>query len=322
MPRTPIALLVDDPCPLIHLYRNVLVDVHHKPAITRDGRPLAAEIPNSFLEHFCDIAERRRIKGKFSIVPSPAGKGTVSGGIGGFDPALTRAWIETAKRRLGPLFDFSPEMITHHFALDLAGGGCFDQSESDWSQRQDRRTLIPYFCRALALLREAGIDATGFTSPWSFGKESEEEYVAAMAAAQTEICGREVSWYFLHLLFENPSSRPWVACRNGQTAVISIPATVDDWFWPSIEYGRTDDAFISGIADKLLSADGKSGQIVEVLDAGGWPIICSHWQCFFSNGTESGLRALDEVARRVELRLADRVQWMNCSEIVRQVMEA
>ena len=36
----PIALLMDDSCPLVHVYRCHWIDVHHKPPVTEDGRPM------------------------------------------------------------------------------------------------------------------------------------------------------------------------------------------------------------------------------------------------------------------------------------------
>src|SRR5690349_12270767 len=56
---TPITLLVDDGCPLVHVYRHHWEDVHHKRPETRDGRPLEDLIPNAFLDRFCDVVERR-----------------------------------------------------------------------------------------------------------------------------------------------------------------------------------------------------------------------------------------------------------------------
>src|ERR1044071_7582598 len=110
MMRIPIALLVDDHCPLIHEFRDHWVDVHHKPPTTEDGRELHEFIPNDFLDRFCDVMERHQIKGKFSIVPAPSGKGDVVRGIEGFDPQLTFDWLNTAQRRLAPLCDFCQEM--------------------------------------------------------------------------------------------------------------------------------------------------------------------------------------------------------------------
>ena len=313
--RTPICLLVDDGCPLIHVYRCHWEDVHHKPPIADNGRPLLDIIPNDFLDRFCDVMESYGIKGKFSIVPAPAGKGDIVRGIEGFDPVLTREWLETARRRLSPLCDFCPEGITHNLALNLDTNDYFDESESDWSQHQTRETLTPYLIRALQLLKEAGFDATGVTSPWVFGIKVELEYVAAIVAAQKAVYNRDFSWYFLHMLHDQPDTRPWIAYQSGKTTLVSIASNVRDWFWETINSPRTDTEYISAIADKMLTTDGRKGHIVDALNAEGWPVILTHWQSLFSNGLETGLRVLDELGRRIEKRLADHVEWMTCSQI-------
>jgi hypothetical protein len=310
-------LLVDDPCPLIHVFRNHWVDVHHKPPTTPDGRPLPEVIPNDFLDRFCDVCEAQGIAGKFSIVPAPAGKGDIVQGIEGFDPALTREWIETVKTRLGPRFDFCSEGITHNLALHLENGTYDSRSETEWSQTQTRETLTPYLIYQLDLLKRAGIDATGVTSPWVFGINVEPEYIASIVAAQKAVYDRDFSWYFLHMWFDRPDSKPWIAYQDGPTTLISIPATVDDFFWETIDSPRTDRAFIEEITDKMLTADGRGGKIRAVLDAGGWPILLTHWQSLFSAGTETGLAVLDELGRRVRAALGNEVHWQTCMELAR-----
>lgn len=344
---TPIALLVDDPCPIVHVFRDHWVDVHKKPPTTADGRELYKEIPNAFLVRFCDVMERHGIKGKFSIVPAPSGKGDVVRGIEGHDPEETHTWIGTAKSRLGPLCDFCPEMITHNLALNLETGGFFEEGEAHWSQHQDRTALTPYIAHALSLLKEAGVDCTGVTSPWIFGQEVLPEYEASIRAAQKQVSGREFSWYFLHMVWDRPWMQPWVA--NGgvpagpvanpaedslgelmaiqdvepstpkrpelEPVLISIPATVKDHWWRTIDSPRTDDAWISEVADLVITEDGASGDILTVLEAGGWPVLLTHWQSLYSNGLETGLAVLDLVGERINRRLSDRVQWMKCSEI-------
>jgi hypothetical protein len=320
--RTPITLLLDDSCPLVHVYCCHWMDVHHKPPLTEDGRPLLETIPNSFLDRFCDVVEEHGIAGKFSIVPAPGGLGDVVQGIAGHDPALTREWINTMQRRLSARFDFTPEGITHNLAVNLADGGYFPQGESDWSQTQMRETLTPYLIRQLELLRDAGIDCTGVTSPWVFGIKVEPEYTAAIAAAQRAVYGRDFSWYFLHMIYDQPHSRPWTALKTNEHTLVSIPANVDDFFWQTINCPRTDPEFVHGIADRIITADGQGGKIREILAAGGWPSLVTHWQSLFSNGTEAGLAALAEVGRRITHTLADEVEWVTCSEMARRSLQA
>lgn len=316
--RIPISLLVDDSCPLIHVYRSHWVDVHGRAPATEDGRPLLEIVPNDFLDRFCDVVERHGMAGKFSIVPAPAGQGDIVQGIAGFDPQLTRDWLDTAQRRLARRFDFTPEGITHNLAVDLESGAFLDEGESTWSQKQDRRVLTPYLARALELVKAAGVDATGITSPWVFGQQVEAEYLASIAAAQKQVYDRDFSWYFLHIWHRYPQTRPYVAYADGQSTIVSINSTVDDFFWETINTPRTHADYIAGIADRMLTADGRGGAIRSVLDAGGWPVLMTHWQSFFSNGLETGLAVLDLLGERVTATLGDEVEWASCSELARR----
>lgn len=318
----PISLLVDDSCPFIHVFRNHWEDVHHRAPETAYGSRLLDVIPNDFLGRFCEIVERWGVAGKFSVVPAPAGKGDIVQGIEGFPPEATRAWCEAVRSRLGGRFDFCPEGITHNLAVDLERGGYFPQGESEWSQTQTRETLTPYLTRELQYLKDAGFDATGVTSPWVFGIQVEEEYIASIVAAQKAVFGRDFSWYFLHMLHDRPEKRPWTAWRNGETTLVSIPTTVADIWWETIDSPRTDRAFVAGVADRAITADGKGGAVRRILDAGGWPIFLSHWQSFFSNGLETGLRVLDEVGRRVHENLRGEVEWMTCMEMAGWTVKA
>jgi hypothetical protein len=317
----PLALLVDDPCPLAHVYRWHAAPGPGGYPVTGDGRRLVDDIPNAFLERFCDVVETHGMRGKFSIVPAPAWRGDVVRGVNGDLPG-TAAWLDTVRRRLAGGFDFSPECITHDAAVDLATGTLLPLSESDWSQAQDRSTLAPYITYALRLLRDAGIHATGVTSPWVFGEEVEEEYAAAIVAAQREVYGTARSWYFLHMLHDHPGARPWVALSGTGGDLVSIPATTDDHFWKSIDSPRTDREFVDSLVDPLLTPDGEGGQVPRVLDAGGWPIILTHWQSLFSNGRETGLQALDELGRRISRHLRDACRWTTFSEITEMTLAA
>lgn len=318
--KIPITLLVDDSCPLVHVYRNHWVDIHQREARTGDGRPLLNIIPNSFLNRFCGVVERNGMAGKFSIIPSPAGMGDVVRGIQGFDPALTQDWLSTARNRLGGRFDFSPEGISHNFALDLTSGEWLPQGESQWSQDKDRTSLTPYLTRAVELLLAAGINPSGFTSCWIFGQKVEAEYIAAMVEVQRLVMKRKLSWYFLHIWDSYPSSRPYIAFGQDSTTLVSINSTVDDFFWETIDTDRTDEDFINAVADRMLTEDGRHGAIRDVLDAGGWPVLMTHWQSFFSNGNETGLAVLDRLGQRVQSALAGEVSWASCSELAQRTV--
>lgn len=314
----PISLIVDDGCPLVHLYRYHLPDAHGEEPLTGDGVRLVDEIPTEFLSEYCDVVERRGISGKFSIVPMPAGRGDVVRGIAGHPIEETRDWIDTARVRLASRFDFCPEMLTHDFAVNLEDGSMLDETELEWSRKQDVRTLTPYITNALQLLKDAGIDATGVTSPWTFADQVESEYQQAIMAAQDAVWGRKLSWYFLHAYDDRPGTRPYVARLDGSGTLVSIVANMRDRFWATLQ--NSQDADAEQIADYYLSDDGGSGAILGVLDAGGWPTIVTHWQCLYGNGSKVGLQALDLVGERISRLLADRVRWTTCLEAAEQTV--
>ena len=315
--KTPIALIIDDAAPRVFVFRE-----HAKTPFTKDGRPLLDNVPNSFLDRFCDAVERYGIAGKFSVVPSPGGRGDIVNGLDGFPREELDYWLDTVKRRITPTFALCPEMINHWQAVNLTDGGYYEENEAEWSQHQDRTALIPYITRALQLCRDAGLDCTGVTSPWDFGVKVEDEYAFSIGAAMEAVYGRTESWYFCRGKYEQPDARPWISLRDRKRTVVAIPGTIHDRFWQSMDTTDVSDAYVSWIADKYISADGKSGEILNVLNTNGYPILTTHWQSLFSNGAETGLKALAEVARRVEEHLSDRVVWTHFDALMRETIDA
>ena len=113
-----------------------------------------------------------------------------------------------------------------------------------------------------------------------------------------------------------------MAFARDETVLVSIPANTPEVWWKTIDCGRTDPEWILGMADELLTEDGKSGCVRRILDAGGWVVCVMHWQSLFSNGLETGLAVLDEFGRRVQEALADEVEWLNASEMAQRTARA
>jgi len=312
--KTPISWIIDDPAPVISVYYE-----HAGKSTTEDGRPLIPTYPNEMLYEFCDIIERHGIRGKFSVIPMPGNKGDIVHGLEGVPEKELRDWLDCVGTRVLPAFSAGPEMLTHHKAVDLATGNALPMNERDWASTRDRTELIPYIAKALSLLREAGLPTIGVTSPWDFGIEVESEYEYAISAAVEQVTGSKTAWFFLRGL-RRPGAKPWVAYEGEGRTLVSIPATTRDYLWATIDTPRTDDELICEIADKLITADGKGGDVVEMLETGGYPILISHWQSLMSNGLGTGLKIMNEVGRRIALHLSHRVEWMSFEEITRLVM--
>ncbi len=308
--KTPISWIIDDPAPIISVYYE-----HARSRNTEDGRPLIPTYPNEKFFEFCDIIERHGICGKFSVVPMPGNKGDIVNGLEGVDSNDLAEWLDCLKKRVMPAFSVGPEMLTHHKAVDLATGNALELNERDWASTQDRSTLQPYIAKALSILKDAGIHSIGVTSPWDFGIEVEDEYEYSISSAVYEVTGSEKAWFFLRGLRDRPNAKPWVAREDDGRTLVSIPATTRDYIWQTIDCPRTDDEYISGIADNLITKDGKEGHIIRVLETGGYPILITHWQSLMSNGLYTGLRVMDEVGKRVNEHLSDRVEWMSFEQI-------
>ena len=311
MRKIPITLKIDDPTPVVSVYYS-----HAKSRTTKDGRELVKYYPNSMLFDFCDIIEKHGIKGKFSVVPAPGNYGDIVNGIEGVEKKDMDEWLCTVKSRVTKYFDICPEMLTHNKAVDLESGRVLDETEHEWSQKQNEKVFTPYIKKSLSILKEAGFDVTGITSPWAFGLAVEDEYVKAISQAMYDVYGRKNVWYFLRSLRNVPNAKPWVALDEGDRCVVSVPATTDDCIWQTIESPDTSDEYVSAVTDELITADGKHGQIIDVINTGGYPIIITHWQSLASNGLFTGLRVLDEMARRINTHLSDKVEWMKVSKIM------
>lgn len=315
MKKVPTGLIIDDPAPIISVFHE-----HAHSPNTKDGRPIIPTFPNSRLFEFCDIIERHGIKGKFSVVPMPGNKGDIINGLEGVSRQELDEWLNTVKERVAPLFTIGPEMLTHNWAVNLADGSAYDVNENDWSKTQDRTTLTPYISLALSILKDAGFKAIGATSPWMFGLEVEDEYYAAMSKAVYDVTGSKEAWVFLRGLRDTPNAKPWIAREEDGRTLIAIPPTTRDKMWQTIDNPDTSEEYVLGIADSLITADGKEGEWVRALENGSWPILITHWQSLMSNGLGTGLRVLDEVARRINEHYSDRVQWMSFEEMMEIVM--
>ena len=315
MKKVPVSLIIDDPAPIISVFHE-----HAPSPTTKDGRPIIPTFPNSMLFDFCDIIERHGIKGKFSVVPMPGNKGDIINGLEGVSREELDEWLNTVKEQVVHQFTIGPEMLTHNWAVNLADGSAYDINENDWSKTQDRTTLTPYISLALSILKDAGFKAIGATSPWMFGLEVEDEYYAAMSKAVYDVTGSKEAWVFLRGLRDTPNAKPWIAREEDGRTLIAIPPTTRDVFWQTIDNPDTSEEYVLGIADSLITADGKDGQWVRTLENGSWPILITHWQSLMSNGLGTGLRVLDEVARRINEHYSDRVQWMSFEEMMGIVM--
>lgn len=303
MSKTPIGLFIDDGAPRVSVYWH-----HAKSRFTSKGNPLVSDIPNEFLYEFHDVVKQYGIKGKLSIVPMPIGRNmsNVADGIEGFAPEEIKEWLDFVKEEISKNFSFSPEMLTHHDALNIETGEFLDERENVWANHQKRETLKPYIAYALDILKRAGFnDVNGVSSPWNFGMETEAEYVPALSDALYQVYGKTDVWYTLHSHYGDLSAWPKVMLDENGRHVVRFVCTVSDCF---------------GKPDNILTEDGKGGALRDVLNAGGCPVILTHWQSLFSNGSRNGLHTLAEVAKRIEKNFGDNLEWVTAEELMKRTI--
>jgi hypothetical protein len=212
----PITLIVDDPAPLINVYWWHAAEHQQSGNPTlNSGEPVAKAVPVGFLDQFAEAIERWGMRGKFTVLPYPAGLGKISEGWQGCDTRALSQWIETTRSRVMPLMDITPEILTHAKALNLATFDLLAENERDWASHQTEATLTPYIAAALRFLNEVGLDATGVTSPWDFGRPVEDEYRLAIRRAMKQVNHRGQTWYFLDTDAKGTELRSSVVSRDG-----------------------------------------------------------------------------------------------------------
>jgi hypothetical protein len=312
----PISLLIDDGAPVNLMF-------FHDPPVPHD-----LLLPNALARDFADLCAAFGVRGKFSVLPMPAGLGSIDDSLNLVPRRHLQTFLDTVRTRIAPRFDITPEVLTHLCAYRVDKGGFTHLYEDEWVARASVDEMTDYFALAFEILRDAGLPANGMTSPWSTGKPNEHAYVQAIAAAQWRVHRRLRTWYFLHCLGDAKPRAPWIAhrdCRTGQV-VASVPALTHDPFWntqrPMAVTRRAARAAARAGVDTLLGADGTSGRIPEIIAAGCPVTLLTHWQSLYSDGTCAGLEGLALLFARLQQRYGADLQWCTCSELAKRAGEA
>lgn len=307
----PASLIVDDPAPCINPFYYFRLQVDREGWQRHEPR-----IPLDFLRQFAEVCRARGIRGKFSVLPYPAGLGSILEGWEGCDRAELAAWIDLARAEIAPRFDITPEILTHTLALDLRTRALLPGPEHEWMAGRGRAELREYFGAALAILKAAGFAPAGITQPCSFGG-SRADYAEAALEAMRAIGGPPVTYYFIDGCFDPPPLPPpevVLLDRARGEAVVSIIAYCNDPFWPT---QHVTDARAEQVADALIDADGRAGRLADLAAAGEWLLFVCHWQTLYSDGSREGLKALDLAAERLARAHGPRLLWLTLGEVAR-----
>src|SRR5215212_3396754 len=307
----PASLIVDDPAPCINPF------YYYRLQVDREGWERHQQcIPLDFLEQFANVCRTHGMRGKFSVLPYPAGLGSIVEGWEGCDRAELAAWLDLARTQIAPHFDITPEILTHTLALGLTTHALLPQSEHDWMADRTLGELTQYMGAALTILKQAGFQPSGITQPVAFSG-ARADYAQATLAAMRASGGPPVTFYFIDGYFEGPpvpDHEVVLLDRERGEAVISILAYCNDYFWPT---QHITNARAEQVVDALISADGRTGRLAELASAGAWLTLVCHWQTLYSDGSREGLKALDQAAGRLSRAHGSRLLWLTLSEIAR-----
>ena len=185
---------------------------------------------------------------------------------------------------------------------------------------------MEYFSLAFQILRNVGLDATGITSPWVSGIDVENKYAKALGDAQWNVFKRKLTWYFLHAAADNEKPiQCSVEYKNAERdqVVVSVPSNAGDIFWSmDLPAGKERLKFINDGIDRLVSPDGKTGRIPQLIESGYPVVIVTHWQSLYTQGTGLGLEGLTVLAERIQKVFRSGIEWVTCSEMARRYAES
>ncbi len=316
--RVPISLIIDDSAPLVNLNYFFIRDRNRDTGETRRWEDLPVVIPESFTREFGEWCAEQGVKGKFSVVPCPAGLGRIDQGLPLFGRRQIESWLAMCREVIVPQFDITPEMLTHTYVLDLetlqpVEPRIWEQYEWATLPEDQEERIVDYIALACQILVNVGLIPQGVTSPGGFGGRNLPFYARVAGEALRRVTGQATPYFFQRVVKEPPVASPvWYADREAGTAVGEVIACTDDWTGSWTGYGEVH-------VDRYITSDLQGGRLPWVIDAGGPCILCSHWQGFYGlhNDDRRGFHALKTVVRRLRERdpYGEHTCWRKPSEI-------
>lgn len=320
--RVPVSFIIDDSTCLVNLahfcipqFAEVFPDRYRQ-----DWRSLPREIPDAFVRKFGEWCHAAGVKGKYSIVPYPACVGWMDRDIPGWTRKELESSLDLVRELMVPDWDIHPEMISHTWVINTKTGRPYEGRTEHfmenwrWTDGKSVDQLADYLAYALRVLRNAGLECEGVTTPGGFGNRVLPELSQATLESCRDVYQTEIPHYFRHLYTDERSVVPRVEYASGLASddprcVVSIIGCTGDWFggW---------DGVTPGSVDRFITPDLASGRMVDVIDRGEPAVMVCHWPGIYYNGEELGFDIFKEVVRRIHAKY-DHLHWMKLSEISR-----
>lgn len=325
--RVPVGWIIDDSTCLVNLNRFAMPQFDEafggtQAVYQRNWRDWPVEIPDSFVRRFGEWSASAGVRGKYSIVPYPAGVGRLDRGLPGWTGPALRDSLRLVRDVLVPHWDIHPEMVTHTRVIDLRTGHPYPEVSPrfmenwEWTTGRSTDEIAAYLAYALGILREVGLACDGITTPGGFGNRALPQLAAASRQAVREVFRSEIPHYFRHVFDRGEESvAPRVELASGldgpdPRCVVSLVGCTGDWT------GGWDNTEPVG-ADAYLTADGRGGRVAQVIARGEPALLLSHWTGIWWNGEERGFRVFQTVVSRLREHFHDRIRWMKLGELAR-----
>ena len=291
-------------------------------------------MPAALTREFAEFVQEFGVRGKFTLLPCPAGLGRIDREVRTLDTDELRAMLQVVREELAPRFDITPEVLTHTLAMDIETGALLPHGESPWlsylAATGRHNELCAYLRHAYTILGNVGIEPSGVTVggiadvSGIAGPEHllNGHHHAAFAAALAEVAGEMAPGHDLVLAYiggpaltdQGRRGVPGDITSQGDTTVFDLWAIGDVTL--DLLYGDRDPM---DAAERWISRDLARGELVDAADAGRNVIISAHAQCMTAINTGKGLQGLREVVRRLRERYGARLTWMRPTELRRRV---
>ena len=164
MAKTPISLIIDDGSPVNLYYFHDLMREHE------------LIVPIEHVQRFASICEKHGVRGKFSVVPMPAGLGRLDKGLSHCPLEHVKKFNETVRKRIAPMFSLTPEIISHYFAFDVKTERFLGMQEDIYFSTLSAEQIADYVSYAINILCNVDLIPDGVTSPWMTGIDNEQNY--------------------------------------------------------------------------------------------------------------------------------------------------
>ncbi|MBS0000437.1 MAG: hypothetical protein KFF73_15760 [Cyclobacteriaceae bacterium] len=321
--RVPVSFIIDDSTALVNMayfgipqFAEVFPDQY-----LQAWKKLPREIPDSFVREFGEWCRDHGVKGKYSMVPYPACTGWLHRFIPGWSKQELKDSLSLVRDFMSVDWDIHPEMISHTRVINLKTGLPFPDPTPEymenweWSQDKSADELTSYLAYALNILKEAGFNCEGVTTPGGFGHRNMDNLASATLEACREIYDTEIPHFFRDVRTgKDESVEPELFHVSGldtgdPKCSVHVIGCTGDWFggWDGLEPGN---------ADLFINPDLDGGRLVEVIEKGDPAILVCHWPGIYYNGTQLGFNVFKTVVGRLHQKY-DHLVWMKLSEIAR-----